>query len=143
MTNKDLTSGAAPPGELGGPSKVRKMPGMADELGTEQPDPGLDGQKSPRARAAAGERKEAVQSGADSMSEAAKPTAEEEALYAHKTESEGRCRVCWSVLDLSSDNPLAKQVCGPECARMAAVCLLLERIATALEEKTGKKTSKF
>ncbi len=143
MTNDDLTGGAAPPGELGGPSKVRKMPGMAEELGTEQPDPGLDGQKSPRARAAAGERKEAVKSGADSMSEAALPTAEEEALYAHKTEPEGRCRVCWAVLDLSSDNPLAKQVCTPECARAAAVCLLLERIAIALETKKGQKTTKF
>ncbi len=139
MTNDDLTGGAAPPGQLGGPDKIRKMPGMVD---VDQPDSGM-GQKSPRARAAGGERREAVQSGADSMSESARPTEEEEALYAHKAEPEGRCRVCWSVLDLSSDNPLAKQVCTPECARAAAVCLLLERIATALEAKTGKKTFKF
>ena len=143
MTNDDLTGGAAPPGQLGGPSKVRKMPGMAEELGTEQPDPGMDGQKSPRARAAAGERSNPVKSGADSMSESARPTEEEEALYAHKAEPEGRCRVCWSVLDLSSENPLAKQVCGPECARTAAVCLLMERIATSLETKKDKKAGRY
>ncbi len=139
MTNQDLTSGAGPPGALGGPDKIRKMPGMAEELGEEQPDPGM-GHKSPRAD---GNRPEAVQSGQDSMSQPARATEEEEALYAHKKEPEGRCRVCWSVLDLSSENPLAKQVCGPECARTAAVCLLLERIADALEAKVGKKSRPY